>query len=80
MGWNNPPIPWSQFEKALSDTRRPGGAPVGANGGDSPGWSHKRGAYEAPPVQLASAGDPVPYAELHDHSSFSFLDGASSPE
>ena len=80
MGWNNPPIPWSQFEKALSDTRRPGGAPVGANGGDSPGWSHKRGAYEAPPVQAAPAGDPVPYAELHAHSSFSFLDGASSPE
>ena len=80
MGWSNPPIPWSQFEKALSDTRRPGGAPVGANGGDSPGWSHKRGAYEAPPVQAAPAGDPVPYAELHAHSSFSFLDGASSPE
>ena len=80
MGWNNPPIPWSQFEKALSDTRRPGGAPVGANGGDSPGWSHKRGAYEAPPVPAAPAGDPVPYAELHAHSSFSFLDGASSPE
>ena len=80
MGWSNPPIPWSQFEKTLSDTRRPGGAPVGANGGDSPGWSHKRGAYEAPPVQAAPAGDPVPYAELHAHSSFSFLDGASSPE
>jgi len=80
MGWNNPPIPWSQFEKALSDTRRPGGAPVGANGGDSPGWSHKRGAYKAPPVQVPPAGDPVPYAELHAHSSFSFLDGASSPE
>ena len=25
-------------------------------------------------------GSPVPYAELHAHSNFSFLDGASHPE
>ena len=35
------------------------------------------------PVELAApprpAGPTVPYAELHAHSSFSFLDGASSP-
>ncbi|CAN5411564.1 error-prone DNA polymerase [soil metagenome] len=81
MGWNNPPIPWSEFEKALSDVRRPREVPVGADGGDSPGWSHKRGAYEAPPESVQEpAGDLVPYAELHAHSSFSFLDGASSPE
>ncbi|QNE46787.1 error-prone DNA polymerase [Glaciihabitans sp. INWT7] len=81
MGWNNPPIPWSEFEKALSDVRRPREVPVGADGGDSPGWSHKRGAYEAPPETVQPpAGDLVPYAELHAHSSFSFLDGASSPE
>ena len=85
MGWSNPPIPWSQFEKALSDTRRPGGAPVGADGGDSPAWSHKRGAYEAPTAQATPAGAVTPgavtpYAELHAHSSFSFLDGAASPE
>ncbi len=80
MGWNNPPIPWSQFEHSLSDARRPGGAPAGADGGDSPGWSQKRGAYEAPPVEAAPPGTVVPYAELHAHSSFSFLDGASSPE
>jgi error-prone DNA polymerase len=85
MGWNNPPIPWSEFEKALSDVRRPRNVPVGADGGDSPGWSHKRGAYEAPaepevPAADVAVGDLVPYAELHAHSSFSFLDGASSPE
>jgi error-prone DNA polymerase len=39
MGWNNPPIPWSELERTLSDRRRPG--PVG-DGGDSPAWSHKR--------------------------------------
>ena len=86
MGWNNPPIPWSEFEKALSDVRRPRDVPLEADGGDSPGWSHKRGAYEAPSESVSAAADDVaaggfvPYAELHAHSSFSFLDGASSPE
>ena len=82
MGWSNPPVPWSEFEKKLSDASRPGTAPpVGADGGDSPGWSLKRKAYRAPPdaTPPARAGI-VPYAELHAHSSFSFLDGASMPE
>ncbi|MBC7591292.1 MAG: error-prone DNA polymerase [Salinibacterium sp.] len=82
MGWNNPPIPWSEFEKKLSDASRPGTAPpVGADGGDSPGWSLKRKAYQAPSDATPPAhGAVVPYAELHAHSSFSFLDGASMPE
>ncbi|MCD1268590.1 DNA polymerase III subunit alpha [Microbacterium sp. MEC084] len=77
MGWQNPPISWSELERALSG-RRPDARPVGADGGDSPAWSRKRGAYEAPPIRRPE--DTVPYAELHAHSSFSFLDGASSPE
>jgi error-prone DNA polymerase len=82
MGWSNPPVPWSELEKRLSDVSRPGSAPpVGADGGDSPAWSYKRKAYQAPPDAAArpEAGV-VPYAELHAHSSFSFLDGASMPE
>lgn len=80
MGWNNPPIPWSEFEKKLTDASRPGTSPpIGADGGDSPGWSLKRKAYKAP-VDLAAPEVAVPYAELHAHSSFSFLDGASMPE
>ena len=91
MGWNNPPIPWTQFEKALSNTRRPGSAadsaPFGADGGDSPAWSAKRQPY-IPPADLTTkektairaALGTVPYAELHAHSNFSFLDGAASPE
>lgn len=82
MGWNNPPISWSEFEKRLSDSSRPGSVPpVGADGGDSPAWSYKRKAYQ-PPVDAAAqppAGGPR-YAELHAHSSYSFLDGASMPE
>jgi error-prone DNA polymerase len=81
MGWSNPPISWSEFEKKLSDASRPGTAPpIGADGGDSPAWSLKRKAYRAPDAAAPAPGSIVPYAELHAHSSFSFLDGASMPE
>jgi len=78
MGWHNPPVPWSEIERALSDSRRPRETPAGADGGDSPAWSHKRGAYVTPEIERPAQS--VPYAELHAHSSYSFLDGASSPE
>jgi error-prone DNA polymerase len=79
MGFNNPPIPWSELERKLSD-RRPGGPPPDADGGDSPAWSRHRQPYEptSEPGQAGTAA--VGYAELHAHSNFSFLDGGSSPE
>jgi error-prone DNA polymerase len=80
MGWNNPGIPWSELERKLSDRRRPGGPPVIADGGDSPAWSRKRHPYRPSGDLEAPAGPVVPYAELHAHSTFSFLDGASTPE
>ena len=51
------------------------------DGGDSPAWSRKRGRYE-PSGQRPGSTAPgaVPYAELHAHSAYSFLDGASTPE
>lgn len=78
MGFNNPSVPWSEMERLLSDRRRPDHVPVGADGGDSPAWSRKRGKYVAPEIERPS--HVVPYAELHAHSTYSFLDGASSPE
>ncbi len=78
MGFHNPPVPWSEIERTLSDRRRPRPVPVGADGGDSPAWSHKRAPYVPPAIERPA--DVVPYAELHAHSSYSFLDGASSPE
>jgi len=84
VGWNNPPIRWRDLERTLSG--RPG---VIADGGDAPGYSRKRDGYERPadmPAQLSPEttvyGDRerVPYAELHCHSNFSFLDGASHPD
>ncbi|MFD1721049.1 error-prone DNA polymerase [Amnibacterium endophyticum] len=80
MGYSNPPIPWSEFERRLSDARRPSDRPLDADGGDSPAWSLKRHPYRPgtpPPVHESEV---VPYAELHAHSHFSFLDGASAPE
>ncbi len=81
MGFGNPPLPWSEMERVLSG-RRP--KPEG-DGGDSPAWSRKRGAYVPPAGARPGArdgarGQAVPYAELHCHSNFSFLDGASQPE
>ncbi len=78
MGFDNPAVPWSELERVLSDQRRPGSPPAGADGGDSPAWSRKRGKYAAPTIERPE--HIVPYAELHAHTSFSFLDGASAPE
>ena len=61
--------------------RRAGSWPIDqqlGDGGDSPAWSRKREQYEPADVQRPTS--PVPYAELHAHSAYSFLDGASTPE
>src|ERR671925_1800852 len=78
MGWKNPPIPWKELERRLSDGRRRN-VPPGAEG-DSPAWSRKRQPYEPPTTIERRDSLHVPYAELHCHSAFSFLDGASHPE
>jgi error-prone DNA polymerase len=87
MGFNNPPVSWSELERVLSG--RPAGEQHGVqgDGGDSPAWTRHRERYTAPagggapgPTDLAGADVRTPYAELHCHSNFSFLDGASHPE
>ena len=76
MGWSerNPPVPWGELERRLSD----GNPSIAVDGSDAPGWSRRRTPYNAPTVTRGRS--PVPYAELHAHSHFSFLDGACSPE
>ncbi|MCW2809544.1 MAG: dnaE [Friedmanniella sp.] len=77
MGWSNPPVSWNELERRLS------GRPVLDNPehDSSPGYSRKRPAYEAQNERVRRPEVPVvPYAELHCHSSFSFLDGVSEPE
>ncbi|MFC6355599.1 error-prone DNA polymerase [Luethyella okanaganae] len=80
MGWNNPATPWSEFERTLSDDPRPDRRRSYGDGGDASGWSRKRDAYRPKPIDRSPAESLVPYAELHVHSHYSFLDGASSPE
>jgi error-prone DNA polymerase len=71
------------MERVLTSKPRRAGSrlpePTG-DGGDSPAWSRRRGSYEPPPDRNARGGSSVPYAELHAHSAYSFLDGASTPE
>jgi error-prone DNA polymerase len=69
------------MERVLTGKPRRAGSRLpepNADGGDSPAWSRKRGSYE--PVGEGRGSSSVPYAELHTHSSYSFLDGASTPE
>src|SRR5438552_14458861 len=62
-------MPWPELERQLSwDRPRPG----------HPESRHRR-PYEPPPAVVRRRGT-VPYAELHCHTNFSFLDGASPPE
>src|ERR1700710_843859 len=73
-----------QQDVRQKDGRAPG-SPSWNAGGDGPAWSRKRQPYEPPDPDatkpLLRPGLPkVPYAELHCHSNFSFLDGVSRPE
>ncbi|HEY0696643.1 MAG TPA: PHP domain-containing protein, partial [Micromonospora sp.] len=92
MSFHNPRMSWSELEHALSDrpgsgagTRRADGRlrvvdPLAGDGGDSPALSRRREPYRPPEPPTVPPGDVVPYAELHAHTNFSFLDGASHPE
>ena len=71
MGWDNGPPTWAEMERVLN-SRPP-------DGNDAPAWSRKREGYRPPPQHRPQTA-PVRYAELHTHSAFSFLDGASTPE
>ncbi|MVU78824.1 DNA polymerase III subunit alpha [Nocardia sp. ET3-3] len=79
MGWHNGPPSWAEMERVLSGRPDPARKQLDGDGGDSPAWSRKRDKYEA--GELGRVERPtVPYAELHTHSAYSFLDGASQPE
>lgn len=81
VGWHNGPPTWAEMHRVLNGKPRHAGAAPGepaGDGGDSPAWSRRREPYR-PPAAPRRAGT-VPYAELHAHSAFSFLDGASTPE
>jgi len=65
MGWDNPPIRWKEFERRLTWN----------SGTEAPAPEPE----PKPQIALVSGKKQKPWAELHTHSSYSFLDGASSP-
>ena len=71
MGWSNPNLPWKELERRLS------GRPAEDPHGDAPVSRRRKRARRRDVAR--PEGPVVPYAELHCHSDFSFLDGASSP-
>ncbi len=90
MGWHLGPPSWAEMERVLNGRLprpagdgkpRRAGWPIDeqiGDGGDSPAWSSRRGEYQ--PLDVERPTSTVPYAELHTHSAYSFLDGASTPE
>src|SRR6204780_5917351 len=74
MGWDNPPVPWREFERRLSW----GTAGHAGKGGPQRAEPGPEPDAIQPVIQLPVASTPA-WAELPCHSSYSFLDGASSP-
>jgi error-prone DNA polymerase len=70
MGWDNPPVPWPELERRLSwGTRhRPGEAAAS-----------RAGSRRPPGTARPRRRAPGSWAELHCHTCYSFLDGASTP-
>jgi error-prone DNA polymerase len=75
MGWDNPPVPWREFERRLTW----GTSGPGEDGPQRPPPAVTPPEVSPPVVRLPVAAGAPPWAELHCHSSYSFLDGASSP-
>src|SRR5260370_1222875 len=72
VGWNNPPVSWDEFERRLSWRARSAARPADETPppADGPAAGHR---------QESTPAHQIPWAELHCHSAFSFLDGASQP-
>jgi error-prone DNA polymerase len=79
MGWSNGPPSWAEMERVLDGKPRRSGMPFAGEPADDGPWSRKRGTYR-PPDDSQPVRSSVGYAELHAHSAYSFLDGASTPE
>src|SRR5215470_11613800 len=74
MGWDNPAVPWRELQRRLSWGT---GEPADDAEADQ---SPPRPVTRLPaPAPARGGGQALPWAELHCHSSYSFLDGASSP-
>src|SRR5262252_9404619 len=76
MGWDNPPVPWRELARRLSwGTAAERTAPAEP----APEAAAAPRPVTRLPVPARDSPDVPGWAELHCHSSYSFLDGASSP-
>ena len=82
MGWDNPPLPWQELQRRMTwpaDCELAGDEPAEPAEGEP-----VKPARDVPAAGPRNPALPppgtIPWAELHCHSSFSFLDGASTPD
>jgi error-prone DNA polymerase len=69
MGWDNPPVPWRELQQRLTWHAAGQTVEIAETAQDAPQESRRP----------QPTGD-TPWAELHCHSSFSFLDGVATPD
>ena len=81
MGWHNPPISWAEYHRRLVGARTDDPPAGESSTSRTPEPSDGGGDAPRPPGAFRRAGRvrSVPYAELHCHTNYSFLDGASPP-
>ena len=85
MGFDNPIIPWRELERRLSDRADASSWSNGNRQSDSCSGapSDRIDVVRSIPSSQVGRGSGlprVPYAELHAHSRFSFMDGSSNPD
>ena len=71
MGWDNPPVPWRELQRRMS--WRTESEPA-------PGQPSQEPRDLEPGRRVSRPTASIPWAELHCHSSYSFLDGAATPD
>src|SRR6516165_9086672 len=76
MGWDNPPLPWRELARRLSWGTAGSEAEAPR---EAPGQPRPVTRLPVPAQDGTGSPDAPAWAELHCHSSYSFLDGASSP-
>ena len=69
MGWDNPAVPWRELQRRMSWRTESEPLP------DRPSPESREPGRRVPRPAAS-----IPWAELHCHSSFSFLDGAATPD
>lgn len=80
MGFSNPPVPWEDLARALEGRTPRGNGPRGQIRTVPVEEFHRADRSKVPSRADMTTPIHVPYAELHCHSAFSFLDGAATPE